>query len=733
MESMFLNFNKNKDLINRCNYLINECYNTSYENITINALINGEYLEIKEGNQLVDQNNYIDPSFDEKLKLCKLPLYSYQINAIKRIREIELEGKIKINNNYLVTNIAHLHLQIGSGKSVIFLFLSLFYRDIPPHPIIISTNPMLFPETEMIQFKNYPFYYENGAYNPEEINCVQVLSNYQQRRLTVLITHFHLIEQMRTYLNNDFDKAIMKTINIQIVKEAKSVEWGKSEGLVIIPVTAENMKQLSILSYIKPFMRIIIDDYTSMSEIGAFRQILSSFTLFVSGSGFDREERLIPTSYYTMKGLGTLRNCLSLVGRPEEIAKGIFRDNISMSKLVGSSCEFEQYEFINRVEELSLQTYRMNAIDLFPILKKAPFIQHYFSLMWLLQNGDKLQVMISRIMNDVNEGKFPISKIKNFQIWRKEFAIKSFGKDRDLYNSPLFERILLGDIKPSPTASSPILIQKCMNCMKDSQYHYGFGVISLCCGAFYCKDCLKVMTTKKINVKSNTYFTDNDYWCISCREKNPKFYLNSSKMKDKNVYSYILVDEYMLDSEQLKDNIKFDYWFYMFKHGLIPKYHEGRTIYVKSEEIIIESSDDLPTNEGIINSEKIKKLMTLSPKDQLGLKILYCVNEIMKDLELIPKKGTKAIFFGSPPYIQSRIVYVYNELCKDSQAPIKNFEIVFRDNAESLIGAHQMTQLMVIWNDIKNQDEFLQCISRIIRLNSWQISLYFLFILSTSS
>jgi hypothetical protein len=764
--SFFSEFNKNREILEKCDKILQDGYSNSQKSIYIESIIKGEYMEIKDGNVLVDKHNYEDDDFDEKLKLCKLHLYDYQINAIKKIREIELEGFIETifggEVRRITTNVAHLNLQIGSGKSVVFLFLALFYREVPCLPIIMSTNPFNLPETEMLQFKNYPFYFENGAYE-SGTNCVQVLKDYQQRRITVLITHFHLLEQMRTYLRNDFAKSVTNSVNIQTATNTKDINWAKVE-LAIIPSSAENMKHLCSLSFSKPFMRIIVDDYTSMSDIGTFRQVLASFTLFVSGTGFDRDEKLIPTSYYTLKGLGCIRPCISLVANPDEIAKGIFRDNISMNELVGSACEFEQYEFINKVEEGARQSYKMDAVELYPVLKGNPYIQHYFSLMWLMSNFDKLRVIIYRVGVDLEEKKISEGQIKFFNMWKREFAIardvvrrvntkgKVGSKEiHDItYNSPLFENLLTGEDVESrkiSTTTAPILMQKCMNCLLDSQYHYGFGMISLCCGAFYCKNCLRAMTTRSICISnggsSREIKTADSYWCCSCREENPRFYLNSSKMKDKNVYSYVLVDEYCVDSEKLVGSIKFDYWFYMFKYGLVPKFHEGKKLYVGLSDV------EFIGKGGSGGNDNVKNLVGLYPKDQLGLKILYYVNEILKELKMIPKKGTKAIFFAVPAYLQNRVHYVYNEICRgtfgnsngsgkkkkgeltESECPIKNFELVFRDNAESLIGAHQMTQLMIVWKGIKNQDEFLQCISRIIRLNSWQIPLYFLFILTT--
>jgi hypothetical protein len=98
-------------------------------------------------------------------------------------------------------------------------------------------------------------------------------------------------------------------------------------------------------SFDAPFMRVIIDDYTSMPSIDSFRQILSSSTIYVSGSGFSRKEEDIPSSYYTLKYMPVDK--ITVVGKPEETYEGVFRDTIATMELMGSSCEFSQYEFVN--------------------------------------------------------------------------------------------------------------------------------------------------------------------------------------------------------------------------------------------------------------------------------------------------------------------------------------------------------------------------------------------------
>lgn len=48
-------------------------------------------------------------------------------------------------------------------------------------------------------------------------------------------------------------------------------------------------------------MSIIVDDYISMNSVDQYRQIRATFTLFVSGSAFERDKSKISPSYYTLR------------------------------------------------------------------------------------------------------------------------------------------------------------------------------------------------------------------------------------------------------------------------------------------------------------------------------------------------------------------------------------------------------------------------------------------------
>ena len=151
-------------------------------------------------------------------------------------------------------------------------------------------------------------------------------------------------------------------------------------------LTTENVKQLVKLSYDTPFMRIIIDDFTSMPGIESFRQILATSTIFVSGSSYKRDRKNIPSSYYTLKYVPTDK--ITLVGRPEKTFAGVFRDTIATMELMGSRCEFSIYEFIGDCEEKVSSTFgnTISPADVYPILRKEPHIHHYMALSFIIKN-----------------------------------------------------------------------------------------------------------------------------------------------------------------------------------------------------------------------------------------------------------------------------------------------------------------------------------------------------------
>jgi hypothetical protein len=79
-----------------------------------------------------------------------------------------------------------------------------------------------------------------------------------------------------------------------------------------------------------------------------------------------------------------------------------------------------------------------------------------------------------------------------------------------------------------------------MSCNEDVNQHLGYGCLSCCCEVFYCSSCLECMATHIIyDSETNTQLTDKEnYYCSVCRVKNPKFYVNQTKKRDKKIYAF---------------------------------------------------------------------------------------------------------------------------------------------------------------------------------------------------
>ena len=372
--------NSHSENVEACYDIFKECYKTAMRPTFISDIVNGEIIETKPENIFVDspiepQYDVNEEHFERFCQFCTKKLYKYQKDAIRKIRELECRG-YNINSHTgekVISNGWLLSLPIGSGKSLVFQFLALFYRDVPRHPIIISRDGRNVPDNDQAELKLYPFYYENCGYIEGKANGIITLEDYRQRRCTVILTHQHLLFQMREYFQTDFPK-VSKLTNIQYALDIYDVKDIDKVDILVIAATPKNVATLVNWSFDLPFMRVIIDDYTSMPSIESFRQIRASSTLFVSGSGFNRKESEIPASYYTLKFMPVPQ--ITLVGKPEETYEGIFRDSIATMELMGSSCAFSQYKFVNECEEYCRLTFYANPVDVYPILRDEQILQH---------------------------------------------------------------------------------------------------------------------------------------------------------------------------------------------------------------------------------------------------------------------------------------------------------------------------------------------------------------------
>lgn len=711
-------------------------YDSAFKKTFVSDIVNGEYININDDNIIIDDVDMTTNMdiFMKQSKSCTKQLYDYQIKAIRQILELEKNGYY-INprtGNKIVSNGWVLSLPIGSGKSIVFLFLALWYRNVPKHPIIVSTCGNNIPIHEQMQFKYYPFYYENCCYiekpyknkNGEtyyysDANCIVTYDNYEQQRTTVIITHDHLLDQMKRYLLEDFPGFCKgKGTNINICRDVSKIR--PTDDIIIIPAFENNIKALVDISHNKPFSRIIIDDYTSMPNIDCFRQILASSTIFVSGSGFERDINQIPTSYYTLKY--SLPKHISVVGKPADTYKGVVRNNIAMIKLLGSSCDFSIYNFVQTVEELTHSLYNCTPIEIYPFLKSGT-IKDYMGLYFILINRDKLRNAITAIDKDYNiSGNYKQAKylakrndeINNFIEWVKTMAtIKN--------NRLLSDLLVTQNISTNTSESSPIVRQICMCCKKQYIEHNGYGIVTTCCGAFYCEHCIKNATTHKISNKltDDVYIDNDNYYCSCCRSKNPKMFINLTKKKDKSVYAYNIIDSFFKQKE-LSECIKFDYYFHMLLHGLTPLYHEGAAININNE---IERG--IITKDIFINGNGIDKINTVYSLDHLMIKSLDCINQSLIAVGQEYKYIPYLLFYNTPKYMESRIVGYMKSYAKNNN-PVGMMKPLFMNGIDSLIGIHLNIVGIIVFNfQNTTKDGVKQLLGRCLRINTFNNKLTF--------
>ena len=770
-EQLLEQFDKTSETVDKAYKIFEDVYKSAFEKTYVSDIVNGESISIKDENILINNVDMTKDkiNFDKRLHSCSKRLYDYQIKAIRQLIELEQNGYY-VNPktlNKIVSNGWILSLPIGSGKSIVFLFLALWYRNVPSHPIIVSKSGKNIPIYEQVQFKYYPWYYEdccyiekpyikneNGEYilltpdmkqtNSSQIddndivymsddNCVVLYENYTQNQQTIILTHGHLLEQMRRYIIEDFPAfAKGKGTNINICRSAQEIK--PTDNIVILPANENNVRILVEMSHDKPFMRVIIDDYTSMGGIDTFRQILSSSTIFVSGSGFERSQDLIPVSYYTLK-YSPFEN-IRLVGLPEDTYKGVVRNNIAMIKLLGSACDFSDYDFVQRVDERVMSLYSTTSGQIYPYLATNS-IKDYLGLYFVLLNRDKLRNAINAIDKDYNiTGKYPHAKyinqkheIKHFIEWVKEL-------DKIKQNKLLLDLMSLSNSRTTNSESTPLVQQVCMCCKKTFLEHNGYGIVMSCCGAFYCENCIKNATTHVITNKyTNEYYEDkNNYYCCCCRRRNPTSLLNMTKKKDKAIYAYNIVKNYFMN-ESIKDSIKFDYYFYMLIHGLTPTKHEGIPINIQSEiERGLISQDIFKQLNKQSSQQIIPQIQTIFSMDHLMIKSIDSINRSLimanQTFDYIPY----ILFYNAPKYMESRIQdyitnydrYVRTNSKQKQTNPITKIKPIFMDSVEGLIGIH-INVIAIIVFDFKatTKDGVKQLLGRCLRINTFNNKITF--------
>lgn len=770
-----------------------DIYKNKVKKTTINNIVNGEIISTKDTNIFVDEiiddaefTQFNDPKFNDRLKLITKTLYNYQISAIKKIRELELNGyyinqktKEKIRSNGWL-----LRLPIGSGKSLVFTYLALIYNSIPLNPIIISTSGFHIPEAEMTQLKYYPYYYENVGYIEGKENAVVMLKDYIQRPITVIITHRHLLQQLSDYIKTDFKAGVLKLRKINYATHKNEIDLDCD---VLITIGENDIiKHLVSLSYEQPFMRIIVDDYTNMSGVDEFRQILATSTLFVSGSGFERDKNKISPSYYTLKHIEVDK--YSLVSNPEDTKKGILRDSIATFNLIGSTTDFSTYSFINEIEEYCMSRYNLMPQQLYPFIEKnGNKLQDYFGLAFIIKNFDRFNNAINNVEKDLKKGILKEERVKYYKQWyniMKSEIIEEYydfnqqSQQRELkrrkIENPLMKQ-LLQNSNNAVTTIQTLVQQKCSCCQTLMEFNYGWGFVSTCCGSFFCANCSDSMVSSNLcffknnsNIEIKRCTDENNYYCVICHKTNPTYFVNSCRHKRNNIHAYSIIEEYMDVNDILENkSTKFDYYFKMILEGFKPTKKCNKLIETELEEkyneILSEANNEIlsEANNNILNenininpetklneninsnlktklNEKInlfnkdniqKLILPLYPKDRLSILAINQIEKTLNKLEIKPCEMNKIrpclLIYGCPEYMISRVQNHFNLFSNNPKSSLYNIDIIFKNNMGSLIGLHRNILGILVWNKPDNLDEIQQLIGRILRLNSWNNPLYF--------
>lgn len=754
-------------LVKEATKVFKQFYTNAVKPIYVSQIVNGEIIKTNEENIFINEDVMNDPKFEEQFTLmkkhCSKTLYEYQENAIRKLVQLERRG-YNINrttHDKIISNGWLLSLPIGSGKSIVFEFLSIFFRDVPCHPIIISTDGHNLNNIQQVNFEKYPLYYENCAYIEKDANAVVVMKGYERREVTVILTHAHLIQQMKMYFAQDFPRICNPAapkVKIVYANSMFGIDVNKLD-ILVIEANAENVKHLVALSYEKPFLRVIIDDYTSMNDVESFREILASSTIFVSGSKFQRDAADIPPSYYTLKHVPV--NQISIVGEPEDTLQGIFRDNIATFELMGNSCEFNMYNYVTTCETICKSTeFKSTPSKCYPIIATEPRIKNYLAFGFIINHMARVKKAILNVENALRTGKIKEPEVEYYLKWKKMMrdfennppkleTVNIGGKNVRKYaadsTNPLYNYIYASNSYPSNVDGNPVVEQKCYVCGAQHSKHLHYGMIATCCGAFICSNCLKNSATHVIaNTETGESIVDKEnYYCVCCRSTNPRYIFNvNHKRSSTNVHSYYLANEFY-DVSALEGHNLFDYYFYMCLEGFKPMYQEGKAININKD-----------IGLGVISADTFKKhaiptMDRLLPVDQLSLHSLHVINKTLHDLNIIPKADSVILIYNCPIDIQERVRDFYKSIIttndpktmlkldntnitiKESSnkikaiQPISRLTLEFKSRVSDLIGLHRNIVAILQWAKPEREDEVAQLIGRCLRLNNFGNKLYF--------
>lgn len=709
-------------------------YGHSFRRTCISEIIDGEHISIKEDNINLDEPVDEDVVPVEQIHklfdvFCTKKPYEYQFKAICKILEMETkqEHLDPVTGKHIKTNAVVLALPIGSGKSLVFEFLALFFNKVPIHPIIISTNGAAIPEHDQVPFESYPFYYENCAYVEEDATAVQAIETELQRECTVILTYRHLLSQLKQYFAEDFKSTILKQRKIayfdyhELSDSLRSSQSSQSkpsdspiDDVQVLVVVADeaNVNKLIEMSYQKPFARVIIDDYTNMSDLSRLREILTFSFIPVSGSGFEKSINEIPSSYYSLKNVPSEK--LKLVGDPAKTYEGVMRSNIMTGDIMTSKSEFDVYSFVSMIEDLIHRLpgcERETPTSLFKEFQESQRIELYIKYGFFIQNITTFKRMLPSLIQDLARGEIKDEPVSHFIDWFNNTEDKKF---QQLLTTPNYGN----DTKVYPT----LVNSKCVICKRTKDQTYGFGIIASCCGAFICAECIDKAATREIadyDGRELRKIVMDDYYCVCCRDKHPRYYFNSTQHSaGSETRSFIFADRFF-EHDDVEGHYSIDYYFRMLKNGwdMLPSACNGTPINIHND--ISQGLIDID----VFKNKKSTKTLTIEKirnGDLLFPQVLTAIYNAYNELKLKPVDNSILLVYRCKPILQQRMIDRFNELQSLPNSPFKTMRLSFHDTVGSVIGLSMNIMGIVIYNS--EDEEFfsmVQLLGRLLRISSY--------------
>ena len=699
--------------------LLKECFETDFRTTRISQIIDGEKIQIKPDNVVITEQRDESVSVDEELldkrfaALCNLKPYSYQRSTILKILELEQRGFHidPITGKRMISNGWQIALPIGSGKSLCMEYLAIFHPDVPAHPIIVSGDGRSIPECEQLPFYHYPFYYERCAYLEGVDSTAIVYKNYTPRPITVILTHDHLISQMRDYFTNDFKKEVIENVRIGYVGAGKMIANPDEYDILVVTADVANVQKLVDLSLIKPFARVFIDDYTAMRDLSKMRQILTPSFIPVSGEGNDRDLSVVPASYYTMKNLPIDK--ITLVGDPSSTYEGVYRSNILTGELMGCSSDMDVYKFVNFVNGYCQRNRNLQCAgidELFSAVAKYQTLEDYIRYGFFVQNFDLLHSGLARLREELESGELPKELAPNFANWLEKSEDKRF---KDAITKP-------GAIPVDQI--NTLVSSRCFICKREKAAHNGFGIISGCCGAFICDRCIPLASTEYItNTDSNELLHTNDYYCCCCRAKSPHYYFNTTRESPTSPrFSYVIAQEYF-DVEDSDKLLPPDFYFYMLQYGFIisSKHRNGRPINIANDISAGFIPKDVFANGVTPDVRKIKAV------DIIGGQLLRNLEFTFTKLEITPQPDAIIIIYRVKSEIRPGLEIEFSELRRNKSSPFYRTRLVFVGSLDEIIGLHTNVLGIIAWTEDDDAGKRHQLLGRIMRCSSFNNKLNF--------